>query len=272
MPISFPFYFPRIRKLMAAELQSHGRYMHWRAEFHCDWFAANALTPHPLAADATINLSMRCLSGLRQAAYPLRRECESVLPGKWLRSGFCAVVELFFIKYGVVAVFLAAMVEADVVPVLTGVVVRLGYVRVGPALLAATVGAFAGDYLWFCAGAYCFQRLQNSRLYRRIARRPETLIRRLGPWQIPASHLAYGTRIATMIFWGAQRMSTLRFALIDGFGCVVLTGILFALGFGFSGTASLVIGRVKQLELIILVGIISALLLGWTGKAVRRML
>jgi membrane protein DedA with SNARE-associated domain len=180
-------------------------------------------------------------------------------------------VELFFIKYGVLAVFLAAMVEADIVPVLTGVVVRLGYVRVAPALFAAAAGAFAGDYLWFCAGAYYFQRLQNSRLYRRIGRSTETLIRRLGPWQIPASHLVYGTRVATMIFWGAQRLPTLKFALIDGIGCVVLTGILFALGFGFSGTASLVIGRVKQVELVMLVAVISGLLLCWTGRAVRRL-
>lgn len=74
-----------------------------------------------------------------------------------------------------------------------------------------------------------------------------------------------------MIFWGVQRISTLKFALIDGFGCVVLTGLLFTLGFAFSGNAFVVIGRVKQLELLLLLGILTGLLLGLTRKAVLRL-
>jgi len=178
-------------------------------------------------------------------------------------------VELVFIKYGPLAIFLAAMIEADVVPVLTGVVTHLGYVKLGPALLAAIAGAFAGDYLWFCVGRFYSQSIRNSRLYRRVGHMPETLIRRLGPWQIPASHLVYGTRVATMIFWGMQRISTARLALVDGFGCVVLTGVLFTLGLGFSGAASLVIGRVKQVELLLLVGVV--LLLFLASKVVRHL-
>lgn len=181
-------------------------------------------------------------------------------------------MELFLIKYGALAVFLAAMIEADVVPVLTGVVAHFGYVRVGPAFLAATAGAFAGDYLWFCAGVYYSQTIRNSRFYKRAGQAPERLIRRLGLWQIPASHVIYGTRVSTMIFWGVQRTSALKFALVDGVGCLVLTGLLFTLGFGFSSSASLVVGRVKQVELLLLVGVISGLLLYLTSKAARRFL
>lgn len=181
-------------------------------------------------------------------------------------------MELLLIKYGALAVFLAAMIEADVVPVLTGVVAHFGYVRVGPAVLAATAGAFAGDYLWFCAGVYYSQTIRKSRFYRRAGQVPERLIRRLGLWQIPASHLIYGTRVSTMIFWGVQRTSTLKFALVDGSGCFVLTVVLFTLGFGFSGSASMVIGRVKQVEVLLLIGVISGLLLFLSSNVVRRLL
>ena len=163
------------------------------------------------------------------------------------------------------------MVEADVVPVLTGVVAHFGYIKAGPAVFAATAGALAGDYIWFCAGAYYSQSIRNSRFYRRAGQVTERLIRRLGLWQIPASHVIYGTRVSTMIFWGVQRTSTLKFALFDGSGCLVLTGLLFTLGFEFSGSASLVVGRVKQVELLLLVGVIAGLLLYLTGKAVRRL-
>jgi membrane protein DedA with SNARE-associated domain len=74
-----------------------------------------------------------------------------------------------------------------------------------------------------------------------------------------------------MIFWGVHRLSKVKFALIDGFGCVVLTGLLFTLGFEFSSSASLVVGRVKQVELLLLLGVISGLLLYLTGKVVRRL-
>ena len=181
-------------------------------------------------------------------------------------------MELLFIKYGTLAVFLAAMLEADVVPVLTGVVAHFGYVRAGPAVLAATAGAFAGDYIWFGVGAYYSQTIRNSKLYRRAGDVPERLIRHLGLWQIPASHLIYGTRISTMMFWGAQRTSTPKFALVDGAGCLVLTGLLFTLGFEFAGNASMVVGRVKQVELLLLGGVIAGLLLCLTSKAVRRLL
>jgi len=180
-------------------------------------------------------------------------------------------VQLFLMKYGVIAVFLAAMIEADVVPVLTGVVAHLGYVKFGTALFAATAGAFTGDYLWYCAGLYYSQTIQSSRLYRKVGRVPEALIRRLGPWQIPASHLIYGTRVSTMIFWGVQRISKVKFALFDGFGCVVLTALLFVLGYGFSGSASLVVGRVKHVELFLLALALTGLLLCLASLGVRRL-
>ena len=74
-----------------------------------------------------------------------------------------------------------------------------------------------------------------------------------------------------MILSGVQRTSTLKFALFDGSGCLVLTVLLFTLGFEFSGSASLVVGRVKRVELLLLVGVISGLLLYLTGKVVRRL-
>lgn len=181
-------------------------------------------------------------------------------------------MELFLIKYGALAVFLAAMMEADGVPVLTGVVAHFGYVRAGPAVLAVTAGVFAGDYLWFCAGVYYSQTIRSSRFYRRAGPVTERLSRRLGLWQIPASHLIYGTRISTMIFCGVQHTSALKFAVVDGSACLVLTGLLFTLGFEFSGNASLVVGRVKQVELLLLCGVISGLLLCLASKAVRRLL
>lgn len=71
-------------------------------------------------------------------------------------------VEQLIIRYGPMAVFLAAMFEADVVPVLTGVAAHLGIFKIGPALFAAIAGAFAGDYLWFFLGVHYSHRFRTA--------------------------------------------------------------------------------------------------------------
>lgn len=169
-------------------------------------------------------------------------------------------VESLLIKYGPLAVFLAALIEADVVPIACGVVVHLGFMRLGLSLGAAIAGALVGDYVWFVAGRHFSKRIQQIRLYRRIEKSPRLLIQRLGLWQIPLSHLVYGTRVSTMIWWGIQRTSTVRFVLVDALGCIVSTSALFTLGFAFSGSSMLVIARVKQFELLMLAGVVVVLI------------
>lgn len=110
-------------------------------------------------------------------------------------------MELFLINYGLLAVFLAAAVEADVVPILTGALVRLGYLKVTPALLCVAIGAFSGDCVWFWAGRNYSTQVQASSIYRRMGAKVERLTAWLSVWQIPASHVIYGTRVATMVLW-----------------------------------------------------------------------
>jgi membrane protein DedA with SNARE-associated domain len=169
-------------------------------------------------------------------------------------------VETFLIKYGLLAVFLSAMAEADVVPVVTGVVAHLGYFNFAKAVAVASAGAFAGDCVWFWIGRRHSEWIRNSRIYLRAAKATENLDRRLGVWQIPASHIIYGTRIATMTFSGLKKVPFTTFAMMDILGCVLFTTTFATLGFLFSSSASLIIGRVKRVELFLpIVVIVTAL-------------
>jgi membrane protein DedA with SNARE-associated domain len=179
-------------------------------------------------------------------------------------------VEPFLIKYGLLAVFLAAAIEADVVPVMTGVVAHFGYVNVELAILCATAGALFGDCVWFLAGCYCSRQIQSSRVYRKAGPLAERLTSRLGDWQIPASHVIYGTRIATMIFSGTRSLSALRFALIDGLGCLFFTSLFFALGYWFSASSELIMGSVKRIELFLFVVLVLTSLYFYFTARVRR--
>jgi len=176
-------------------------------------------------------------------------------------------LELILIRYGLLALFLAAAVEADVVPVLAGALVHLGYINAFLAIMSLTSGALAGDCFWFLAGRYYSTRIQSRSIYVRMGAVVERFTSRIGLWQIPASHLIYGTRVATMILFGIRRLAISRFVVTDACACFVVTTTLFALGFGLSASTAQIIGHVKRIELFMLCVI---LLLGLTFHLVSR--
>jgi membrane protein DedA with SNARE-associated domain len=197
------------------------------------------------------------------------------LPVGWVgrghnNGGQLSMIELLLMKYGLVAVFACAALEADVVPVLTGVAVHMGYFRLMPAIGSATVGAFAGDCVWFLIGRNRSQSIRAHRRYRRAGNAAEALAQRFGVWHIPLSHVVYGTRIATMTFAGIRRLSFMKFAIVDLVGCVTLTTALVTLGFGFSRSAALIIGHLKKLELTLLLGVMALALLCYLWKVISQ--
>lgn len=162
-------------------------------------------------------------------------------------------MELLLIKYGLVAVFVAAMFEADVIPILVGVAAHRGYFNPPFAIAVASFGALSGDCLWFYLGRS--GAIKKSKLMLRLQAKAEILFRRVGHWQIPASHILYGTRVATMTFLGARGSSVGRFVLVDGVSCFALTTLLFCLGFALSASVSMILVDVKRVELVLLVAV-----------------
>lgn len=160
-------------------------------------------------------------------------------------------MELLLLKYGLVAVFLAAMLEADVIPVLAGVAAHRGYFDPPMAIAVASFGALAGDCVWFYIGRT--GAIRKNKLMLRLKARAEVFYQRVGNWQIPASHIIYGTRIATMTFLGARGSMVGRFVLVDGVSCFTLTTFLFCLGFALSASVSMILVNVKRVELVLLV-------------------
>src|SRR5262245_33532574 len=128
----------------------------------------------------------------------------------------------------------------------------MGYMNAALAIACVTTGALAGDCLWFTAGWNYSNRIRSWIIYIRMAPMVERLTSRIGLWQVPASHLIYGTRVATMTLFGIRRLSVFRFVVTDACACLVITTVLFTLGFGLSASAAQVVGHVKRLELFML--------------------
>jgi membrane protein DedA with SNARE-associated domain len=179
-------------------------------------------------------------------------------------------LEQFLVRHGLLALALIATVEGDLSLVVAGVLTHLGLLPFWGAVLAGASGNLAGDLAWFAVGHRLRERITRTGVYRRVGPRVERLARRFGPWQLLASRVVYGTRNVSMLVWGHLGLSTLRFLMIDGLGCL-LAGMLFVgVGFGLGHGTSAITGEVKRLEHWLAVAVIIGGMAVWAISRLAR--
>lgn len=172
------------------------------------------------------------------------------------------------IRHGLAAVFLGAGLEGDLSMVLGGVVAHQGYFRPQIAIAVAALGAFCADCIWYAVGRSHSARLQNAGFYRRVGPRIVAITRKIGVWQIVVARFVYGTKNATMLFWGLHGLPFHRFALVDAIGCILGAGFFVGLGYLVGDGAEVLLGRVKRFEFLLL----GALAVGIVVLVVIRMI
>jgi membrane protein DedA with SNARE-associated domain len=179
-------------------------------------------------------------------------------------------LEQLIMHYGLAAVFVGAAVEGDLTLILAGVAAHLGYFPYPMALAVSTVGGYLGDLAWYGLGRVRGPRFRAGRVYRRVGHRIERLARRLGAAELIASRFVYGTKAASMVFWGLHGMSLPRFLLLDAIGCVLGSLVFTGLGYAVSGSATVLLGKVRRLELWLLgavvVGVVLVFVINWAAK------
>jgi membrane protein DedA with SNARE-associated domain len=173
-------------------------------------------------------------------------------------------------RYGLFGIFVGAAVEGDATLILTGVTGALGLINLPLALAVGVLGAVSGDALWYAAGRWRSAAIQNSGLYQRARPAVERLVNRVGPWQIVIARFLYGTRGATMLFWGAHGLSLGRFLAYDLAGCVLWAAILGTLGYVGSQSARALMGEVVRVEMWLLGAVLGFLLLVAIRRWLRR--
>lgn len=161
-------------------------------------------------------------------------------------------------RYGALAVLLGAATEGDVTMILAGVVVHIGLLRPATALVSGWVGAVLSDSVYFAVGRHGAPRIRRTRAYQRVAPFVERLARRLGPSQLVVARIVYGTRIASLVFWGVHGLRGSRFLVFAAIGAALWAGTFFTLGFMLSDQAALLIGRVKVIERRLLIALVVA--------------
>jgi len=161
-------------------------------------------------------------------------------------------MESLLIRYGLAAVFLGAALEGDVTFTLAGVVVQLGLLHLPSAIAVGTLGALTGDCAWYWLGRSGSARIHNSRVYQRAEPIASRLANRFGAWEILVARFIFGARTASCVFWGTRRLSFARFVAIDLIGCLTWVSLLITLGRVLSDNATMLIGEVRRIELLLL--------------------
>jgi membrane protein DedA with SNARE-associated domain len=183
-------------------------------------------------------------------------------------------VEQLILRYGLSAVFVGAAIEGDLTLILAGVAAHLGYFSFAAAVAAGTAGGFLADLVWYGLGRVRGRGFRAGRLYRRVGHRIEALARRLGAAELVASRFVYGTKAASMVFWGLHGMSLPRFALVDAIGCTIGTLVFTGLGFALSGSATVLLGKMRRLELwllgAVLAGAVLVFVIHWAARRELR--
>lgn len=161
-------------------------------------------------------------------------------------------------RCGLLVVFIGAALEGDGVMVLTGVAAHLRLLGLPTAIAAGTLGAFVSDCVWYVVGRREAAAARQTRAYRRLGPTVLHLADRFGAREIVAARFVFGTRVVSMLYWGTQGLPFGRFAMLDLIGCSLWATTLATLGFAFSGSAEVLLGKVRRVETWLLVAAVAS--------------
>ena len=174
------------------------------------------------------------------------------------------------IRFGPLAVFLATAVEGDLGLIVGGVAAHLGLMHPLVVGVAGALGGFSGDAVWFGIGRRSADVIHRSAAWRRVGPTVERLVARFGPRQILLARPVWGTRVATMLFWGTQRLAPARFVALDLPACVVWAVLLVSIGYYSSVSVEALLGKVRRVEEWLAVAVVLAVVVGVGGRLVLR--
>lgn len=168
---------------------------------------------------------------------------------------------------GPLVVLAGAFAEGETVLVAAGFAVHRGYLPLAPVAIAAFLGTFAGDQLYFHLG-----RRYGTRILERRPRWKSHVDRLRGSVARHATAIALGfrfwigIRIAAPIALGISGMRPWRFALLNAISGAVWTTVVLGAGILFGQAAERLVGPVRRYDLAIVGGLAGVALLLWAGR------
>ncbi|KQM88244.1 hypothetical protein ASE67_00290 [Sphingomonas sp. Leaf23] len=153
-------------------------------------------------------------------------------------------IEALVARYGLGALLLGAGIEGETVVVLGGIMVQRGALPYVGAILAAAIGSFIADQLFFAAG----RRFRDHPRVRRWSAKP-AFARALAAFErrptlfVFAFRFLYGLRTVSPVAIGTTQLPLARFVVLNGAAALLWATIFVSIGYWFGHGLSEVIGR-----------------------------
>jgi membrane protein DedA with SNARE-associated domain len=173
--------------------------------------------------------------------------------------------------YGILAIAIGTFFEGETILVLGGLAAHLGYLSLPAVVAAGFVGTFVGDQLYFHIGR------RHGRAF--LAKRPawetrvaraQRVLERYHVVFILGFRFLYGLRTVSPFAIGMSAVRVRRYLLLNALGGLVWSVAVTLLGYSVGEGAKAVLGRAKEIEVWLFLGLASIGSIVWLGYFVHR--
>lgn len=175
---------------------------------------------------------------------------------------------------GYAVLFLAMIIEGEILLIVAGMLARLKAFDLGDVLWISFVGVMIGDALWYGLGALAARSSKLSPLARYAEKSVHTFLPdfRTKPFRsIMLSKFIYGANHATLILSGVMKVKFRIFIRAEAIASFVWVAIYAVAGFMFGHAALAVTDKAPRFILIALIFVVVFILIQrWAGKTYEQ--
>lgn len=181
-------------------------------------------------------------------------------------------MEEFLLQYGYIVLFIGTFLEGETILLIAGYMASTGVFSLPYVILAAFLGTFFGDQLYFFIGYrwgdHVLKRANATWLAR--AARVKRLLHRYDAWFILSFRFFYGIRNVTPFVLGMMKINPVRYVLLNA-----LAAFVWAMSFGWSGylfgnAVEAFLGEMKTYESYILGALVFVAVAIWGVRKLRN--
>ncbi len=169
----------------------------------------------------------------------------------------------FLSHYGLIIVFLGALIEGETVIILSGVLCLHGTLPFYWTVAIAALGAFAGDQFWFYLGRrYGLKVLLHFPYLAKYADKVRPLLREKSDWIALSNRFVYGTRTIAPIMLGMEKYPINRFISINIFSASLWATLGVGAGYLVGTGVEKLFGKIEHIEQLLL-AIVVIMIIWW---------
>ncbi len=172
--------------------------------------------------------------------------------------------------YGYPVIFVGSLLEGETIVILGAIAAKIGYLHLGLVMLAAWMGSFVGDQLYFQIGRrYGARMIARWPSWQMRAERVNRLLVKYDRWFIVGFRFIYGLRTVSPFVIGMSRVSAGRFMFWNVLAAGLWAVLIAGLGYAFGQVIELFLAELKRYELYVFGGVIAVGLLLWIAYHIR---